>query len=64
MAWEERKPKEGETVRISWATWYSKIKRQRTTIGVFLRYGGDRMIIDIGDQQIHLNYDSSLEVLT
>lgn len=60
--WEENRPAEGDTVRISWAKWYTEIIGVKSTIGVFLRYASGKMIIDIGDRIVWIE-GNSIDVL-
>lgn len=61
--WEERSPREGETVRITWARWYAALVKQQTAVGVFLKYSGGRLIIDLGDRNVWLIDSTGIEVL-
>ena len=46
--WEERQPKEGETVKLVFADWTGL----ETRIGVVERFAGDRWVIDVGERKV------------
>ena len=66
MNWVEQTPKVGDTVRITYSDWYAKRIGSKQDIGVFLGMtpysSGSRFKIDLGDREIHLPSESSLEV--
>lgn len=60
--WIERRPKEGDTVKVTWSNWYAKAIGQKSTVGVVLPGGQDRFVIDVGDKHIWILPDSQIEV--
>lgn len=62
MSWIEKRPKEGDTVKVVWANWYARIIDQNSVVGVILPGGSDRWIIDVGDKNIWIPTDSNIEV--
>ena len=49
--WEERRPIEGETVKVDFASW----TKLGTKIGVFLRFHSGRAIVDFGSRLMYLD---------
>ncbi len=54
--WTERKPIEGETIKIEFASWTNL----GTRIGVFLRTFDGKDIIDLGRHKIYLDSSTYL----
>ena len=56
--WVERRPKEGETVKVEFAEW----TKLGTKIGIMERYHCGRAIIDFGNHRIYLDSMSTFFV--
>ena len=66
MRWIEKKPVEGDTVKIFWSEWYAKQIGRKSDVGVVvgtLSYStGLKYKIDIGSRHVHIPMDGFLEV--
>jgi hypothetical protein len=58
--WIERPPIEGETVKVVFA----EFTEMGTRIGIFLRYFGDKAVVDFGKQHLYLDKTTTFYVFT
>ena len=66
MPWIERRPNDGDTVKIIWSEWYAKQIGRKSDVGVVMGTvpytSGLRYKIDIGSRHVHIPMDGTFEV--
>lgn len=64
LNWEEKQPKEGDTVKVELSNWYSKLVGSKTILGVVERFASSKVVIDTGDRKMHFDTNATFYVLT